>query len=216
MLRLTIYQETAHFRIPTIGNPYMSYLLPPPSTIYGFLRRITNYESINYQNTDLSIQGKYDGFSIEKERLILETKKEIKTNIIPIQKLHKAKWIIHIKFRSEEYETYILEALNNPNCVLRLGRTEDLIIDYKIEKIEIKEMNFGNLDFEYLNYSIYRKWDKGKDFKGQLFSMFLDSEVDESLRITGYKPIQLIYSSIWSARDDIKIWDGKYLISWLI
>lgn len=213
MLRLTIYQETAHFRIPTIGNPYMSYLLPPPSTIYGFLRKITNYKSINYQNTQLSIQGKYEGVSIEKERLILETKKEKKTNIIPIQKLHNANWIIHIK--SEKYETDICEALNNLNCVLRLGRTEDLIIDYKIEKIEIKEMNLGNLDFEYLNYSIYRKWDKGKDFKGQLFSMFLDSEVDESLRIIGYKPIQLIYSSIWSVRGDINIWDGEYLISWL-
>ncbi|MGC8771402.1 MAG: CRISPR-associated protein Cas5 [Brevinematia bacterium] len=215
MLRLTIYQETAHFRIPTIGNPYMSYLLPPPSTIYGFLRRITNYESINYQNTDLSIQGKYDGVSIEKERLILETKKEMKTNIIPIQKLYNAKWIIHIN-STDNVEDDILTSLEKPNCVLRLGRTEDLIIDYEIEKIEIKEMGLENLDFVYLNYSIYRKWDKGKDFKGQLFSMFLDSEVDESLRITGYKPIQLIYSSIWSARDDIKIWDGKYLISWLI
>jgi len=56
MLRLEIYQETAHFRIPTIGMPYLSYPLPPPSTIYGFLRAITDYESINYQNTKLSIQ----------------------------------------------------------------------------------------------------------------------------------------------------------------
>jgi len=214
LLRLTVYQEVAHFRIPTIGNPYMTYLLPPPSTIYGFLRRITNYKSINYQNTQLSIQGKYEGFSIEKERLILETKKEMKTNIIPIQKLYNSKWIIHIK-SSDKIEDDILTAFEKPNCVLRLGRTEDLIIDYKIEKIEIKEVGLENLDFEYLNYSIYRKWDKGKYFKGQLFSMFLDSEVDESLRIIGYKPIQLIYSSIWNARDDIKIWDGLYLISWL-
>lgn len=213
MLRLIIYQETAHFRIPTIGNPYMTYLLPPPSTIYGFLRKITNYKSINYLNTKLSIQGKYDGVSIEKERLILETKKEIKTNIIPIQKLYRTEWIIHV---NSEYEGDILEGFNNSSCILRLGRTEDLIIDYKIENVKEKEYkNSSNLNFEYMNYSIYRKWERNETFKGQLFSMFLDSEVDKELKIIGYKPIQLIYSSIDSARKSIKSWDGEYIISWL-
>ena len=76
MIRLEIYQETAHFRIPTVGNPYISYPLPPPSTIYGFLRAITDYESINPENTKLSIQGSYKSVSIEKEQLILETKRK--------------------------------------------------------------------------------------------------------------------------------------------
>ncbi|MFN3788026.1 MAG: CRISPR-associated protein Cas5, partial [Sulfurihydrogenibium azorense] len=76
MLRLKIYQESAHFRMPTIGTPYLSYPLPPPSTVYGFLRFITDYRSINFENTKLSIQGSYKGVSFEKERLILDTKKE--------------------------------------------------------------------------------------------------------------------------------------------
>ncbi len=212
MLRLEIYQETAHFRIATIGNPYLSYLLPPPSTIYGFLRKMTNYESINYTNTKLSIQGRYEAVSLEKERLVLETKKEIKTNIIPIQKLHNAKWIIHIN-SSQDFESKIKNAFGSFSGVLRLGRTEDLIIDYAI--IEIKEKTIENNINIKEDYFIYRKWEKGKDFKGQLFSMFLDSEVDENKKIIGYKPIQLIYSSVGNVKNEIKTCDGGYLVSWI-
>jgi len=212
LLRLEIYQETAHFRIATIGNPYLSYLLPPPSTIYGFLRKMTNYESINYTNTKLSIQGRYEAVSLEKERLVLETKKEIKTNIIPIQKLHNAKWIIHIN-SSQDFENKIKNAFGSFSGVLRLGRTEDLIIDYAI--IEIKEKTIENNINIKEDYFIYRKWEKGKDFKGQLFSMFLDSEVDENKKIIGYKPIQLIYSSVGNVKNEIKTCDGGYLVSWI-
>ncbi|HOF12947.1 MAG TPA: CRISPR-associated protein Cas5 [Spirochaetota bacterium] len=209
MLRLIIYQETAHFRIATIGNPYLTYLLPPPSTIYGFLRKITNYKSINYQNTKLSIQGIYESISLEKERLTLETKREIKTNIIPIQKLHNSTWIIHI---DSVYDREIKEGINDYVGILRLGRVEDLIIDFSLEEIMISDNDYKNIDVDYF---IYKKWEQGKDFKGQLFSMFIDSEVDEKLNIIGYKPVQLIYSSVYSSLDEIKCSDGKYLVSWI-
>lgn len=209
MLRLIIYQETAHFRIATIGNPYLTYLLPPPSTIYGFLRKITNYKSINYQNTKLSIQGIYESISLEKERLTLETKREIKTNIIPIQKLHNSTWIIHI---DSVYDREIKEGINDYVGILRLGRVEDLIIDFSLEEIMISDNDYRNIDVDYF---IYKKWEQGKDFKGQLFSMFIDSEVDEKLNIIGYKPVQLIYSSVYSSLDEIKCSDGKYLVSWI-
>jgi len=211
-LRLIFYQETAHFRIATIGNPYLSYLLPPPSTVYGFLRKITDYESINYKNTYLSIQGFHKGVSLEKERLILETKKEIKTNIISIQKLHEVKWIIHIK-SEESLESKIENFLNEYKGVLRFGRTEDLIIDYCLERVEENEKISSEEDA--LKNNIYLSWNKGERFKGQLFSMFLDSEVDENLKIIGYKPIQLIYCSAYSVKDKLKITDGEYYISWI-
>ena len=209
MLRLIVYQETAHFRIATIGNPYLTYLLPPPSTIYGFFRKITNYKSINYQNTKLSIQGIYESISLEKERLTLETKREIKTNIIPIQKLHNSTWIIHI---DSVYDREIKEGINDYVGILRLGRVEDLIIDFSLEEIMISDNDYKNIDVDYF---IYKKWEQGKDFKGQLFSMFIDSEVDEKLNIIGYKPVQLIYSSVYSSLDEIKCSDGKYLVSWI-
>lgn len=216
MLRLIIYQETAHFRIATIGNPYMSYFLPPPSTVYGFLRRIANYESINYKNTSLSIQGYHNGVSLEKERLILETKKEIKTNIISIQKLHEVKWVIHIK-SNEELENKIINSFKKYKGILRFGRTEDLIIDYCLEKVEENERLLSDKAESILNNKIYLKWDMNSNekFQGQLFSMSLDSEIDENLRINGYKPIQLIYCSVYAAKDKLRITDGEYYISWI-
>ena len=191
----------------------MSYLLPPPSTVYGFLRKIANYESINYKNTQLSIQGFHKGVSFEKERLILETKKEIKTNTISIQKLHEVKWIIHIK-SSEDLENKIVDSFKEYKGILRFGRTEDLIIDFCLERVEEKSLAEEE---NALKNKIYLPWSKNSNekFKGQLFSMFLDSEVDENLKIVGYKPIQLIYCSVYSAKDKLKKTDGEFYISWI-
>ena len=210
MIRLAIYQETAHFRIPTIGNPYLSYPLPPPSTIYGFLRAITDYESINYKNTKLSIQGSYNAVSFEKEQLILETKKEIKTNIIPIQKLHQCKWIIHVK---SPFEEKIVSNLRETSKILRLGRREDLIIDISTMK-QVKELNFK--DFEtFENKKIYTVWRKNEEVDGSLFKMALDTEVNKKNEIIGYKPVSLLYLSTFNLSQFVKIYDGKYLIEWI-
>ena len=213
MIRLEIYQETAHFRIPTIGNPYLTYPLPPPSTVYGFLRFITDYESINPENTKLSIQGNFEGISIEKEQLLLETKKEIKTNIIPTQKLHQCRWIIHIK--SPLFEEKIIEALGNSSKILRLGRKEDMIIDIFV-KTGLEELNFNRREDEYdKKLKIYKKWQQNEDSEGSLFKMALDTKVDDNKEIVGYIPVNLIYISTRKLSKSAKTFDGKYLIEWI-
>jgi len=216
MLRLEIYQETAHFRIATIGMPYLSYPLPPPSTVFGFLRAITDYESINYQNTTISIQGVYKSSSLEKEQLILQTKKEIKTNIIPIQKLHQCKWIIHIK---SPFEEKIKNAIQNSSKILRLGRKEDLVIDINLYDVEEQKFDsFYNLpktEIEGIKLKTYKNWNKDEDAKGSLFKMALDTVINEQKEIIGYKPINLIYLNIDNIKDQIKTYDGEYLINWI-
>lgn len=216
MLRLEIYQETAHFRIATIGIPYLSYPLPPPSTVFGFLRAITDYESINYQNTKLSIQGVYKSTSLEKEQLILQTKKEIKTNIIPIQKLHQCKWIIHI---NSQFEEKIKNAIQNSSKILRLGRKEDLVIDINLYDVEEQEFDklkiFPKTEIEGIKLKTYKNWNKDEDTKGSLFKMALDTVVNQQKEIIGYKPINLIYLNIDNIKDHIKSYDGEYLINWI-
>lgn len=60
ILRLKIYQENAHFRIPTSGAPapLLTYPLPPPSTVLGFLRKITRivawYKFVLIDNASIS------------------------------------------------------------------------------------------------------------------------------------------------------------------
>ena len=213
MIRLEIYQETAHFRIPTIGNPYLTYPLPPPSIVYGFLRFITDYESINPENTRLSIQGNFEGISIEKEQLLLETKKEIKTNIISIQKLHQCRWVIHIK--SPLFEEKIIEALGNSSKILRLGRKEDMIIDIFV-KTGLEELNFNRREDEYdKKLKIYKKWQQNEDSEGSLFKMALDTKVDDNKEIVGYIPVNLIYISTRKLSKSAKTFDGEYLIEWI-
>jgi CRISPR-associated protein Cas5t len=219
MIRLEIYQETAHFRIPTIGRPCLSYPLPPPSTIYGFLRFITNYKSINPKNTKLSIQGKFEGVSMEKEQLLIERLKrsknkiEITSNIISIQKLHQCKWIIHIK--SPQFEEEIIKALENPSKILRLGRKEDMIIDIFV-KTGLEELNFNRREDEYdKKLKIYKKWQQNEDLEGSLFKMALDTKVDDNKEIVGYIPVNLIYISTRKLSKSAKTFDGKYLIEWI-
>jgi len=220
MIRLKIYQETAHFRIPTIGNPYLSFPLPPPSSVYGFLRNLTDFESINYLNTQLSIQGCYKSSSFEVERLILERENSKKkkaskdTNIIPIQKLHECTWIIHIK---SPFEDKIVSSIRKSPKIFRLGRQEDLIIDIDIETNLQEKPIEETLMSEYLDESmnIYLKWDKTKNQTGSLFSMALDTIVNSKKEIVGYKQISLVYMKANRAKEHIKIFDGKYLVSWL-
>jgi len=223
MIRLEIYQESTHFRIPTVGNPLLSYPLPPPSTVYGFLRAITNYESINFENTKLSIQGTYKSVSFEKEKLVLLTRTETKTNIIPIQKLHQCSWVIHIK-SSKEFENKIINALKNPSRILTLGRREDLIIDFNVFTVEEEPLN-NSRKVTQNTTRIYKTLNNDEDIKkGSIFRMALDSVVDETKKIVAYKPISLIYLDVKklipSRFDDnkkhSKTYDGKYLIEWII
>jgi CRISPR-associated protein Cas5t len=223
MLRLEIHQESAHFRIPTVGNPFLSYPLPPPSTVYGFLRAITNYESINFENTRLSIQGTYKGVSFEKERLVLRTKTETKTNIIPIQKLHQCSWVVHIK-SSKEFENKIINALKNTSRILSLGRREDLIIDFNVFTVEEKPLDKSK-KITHKTTKIYKTWNENEDIKeGSIFRMALDTIVDENKKIIAYKQISLIYmgvknlipSQFYDKKQHSKTYDGEYLIEWII
>ncbi|MGC9007022.1 MAG: CRISPR-associated protein Cas5 [Sulfurihydrogenibium sp.] len=213
MIRLKIYQESAHFRIPTIGNPYLSYPLPPPSTVYGFLRAITGYESINSENTRLSIQGRFEGISFEKEQLILTTLEETKTNIIPIQKLHQCNWVIHI---DSKFEDKIVSCITKSPKALRLGRKEDLIIDIQVDYVDKIEFNKDEHQCDEKN-KIYKlwNWNQEKDIKGSLFRISLDTIVNEKKEIIGYKYVNLIYTSVFNLLKDSKTFDGQYIIEWL-
>ena len=212
MLRLEIYQETAHFRIPTIGNPYLSYPLPPPSTVYGFLRAITGYEKINPVNTKISIQGKFNAPSFEKERLLLEKKKDIKPNIVSIQKLHQCFWIIHV---DSPHEEKIVCGVQNSSRILRLGRKEDLIIDISLntdlETVEFKRETCSYRDI----FKIYVPWEQDKEINGSLFRIALDSKLNEKNEISGYEFVNLIYTSTRKFSKVAKVYDGEYLISWI-
>lgn len=183
MLRIEIKQSTACYHIPEIGNPILSYPLVPPSTVLGLLRFVCDYESINYQNTQIAISGSYE----TKTRHIvtnhitgISDNGIYKSNIIPTEKLYNISCLIHIKSK-EEFEDKIKRNLYK---AIRLGRKEDLITEIKCDELnEAKETDAEDLDVtQVINVSdyLYVPFDKNKDI-GALSAMRVSLDSDKTL-----------------------------------
>jgi len=134
----------------------------------------------------LAISGKYQGVSIEKERLYLEKSKGSSQNIISIQCLHQVRSVVFV-VTPFEFENKIVNGFNTFSGAMRLGRQEDLIIDYSISKIDddVKRLTYPSEFCAYANFT--------NDRSGALFNMPYDSLVDENKNITGYRFINLLY-----------------------
>lgn len=151
-LRLSIKQKTACYRIPTTsGGVWLSYPLPPYSTIYGFLRAICNQkeetdQSINYRNTYLSISGKYETTYFDLQTM----HKTVNTEPYRIQTLYNVDLIIYI-VTDELRLNLIRDALKNPPFSLSLGRKEDLITQIKVDPTQIiyNEIDLDKIDGNY-------------------------------------------------------------------
>ena len=226
MLRVKIIQETAHFRIPTIGVINITYPLPPPSTVYGFLRHATDLP-INAGNTKIAIQGSYEGSSIEIEKLIEEKGGKTTSNVIRTQILYGCEWIIHLK-SEPEFENEILSRLENSGKITRFGRTQDLIIDFSVEEVEEKELSVyvltedGNDIQNKSNYYVNpEKMDleySSKYVSGSMYLVPFDTDFKDNK--TRYKHIfkRLIYTDAdIQVNDDYKdkTYDGKYVVCWI-
>lgn len=171
MLYLKIRQEIACYRIPTVGNVWATFPLPQPSTIFGMLRAITGYMSINYLNTRLAIAGSYQSVNNHIETMTLTSVKEIKINIVPIQLLLDVNLSIYIDSFSEA-EQAIYE---NQLKVGRLGRSEDIVVDIVVER-GVTTALVANREVISSNYSMLIPFSEG--LEGQVFRMALDIDKD--------------------------------------
>lgn len=171
MLHLKLRQETACYRIPTIGNVWATFPLPQPSTIFGMLRAITGYMSVNYLNTRLAIAGSYQSVNNHIETMTLTSVKEIKTNIVPIQLLLDVNLSIYIDTYPEAEQAIYENQLN----VGRLGRSEDIVTDVAIER-NITTVFVDNRNVTPNNYSMLVPF--SENLEGQVFRMALDIDKD--------------------------------------
>ncbi len=133
MIRIDIFQPIACYRIPEIGNPMLSFPLVPPATMYGLLRYITGYLSINKDNTRLAISGKYEGKTrhiVINHQTTQGDKGKYKSNKIPIEELYNISHFIHV---DSPYEKEIVGAIYNAQ---RMGRREDVITSIACCKVE--------------------------------------------------------------------------------
>lgn len=138
MIRIDIRQPFALFKMVEIGNPLLSYPLAPPSTVFGFLRKITGGESINYQNTRLAISGHYAGIArhIVQNHMRRKGDSKYMSNVIPTEDLFDA--VHHIHVDSPRFENAIEKSVGNAR---RLGRTENLITSVEITRVSAAEVS---------------------------------------------------------------------------
>jgi CRISPR-associated protein Cas5t len=167
LLRLKIFQPSAHYRVPFTFSRRHTYPIPPFSTIIGLICNVLGID--NQENEDfkqlknglsLSIYGKYDFLNKEyiwfrnlskeshKSRFGDTESRSINQLIehpggqlpIKIDVLENVRLLIYIKHTDENFLNKIKEAFENPVkriYPLHLGRAEDLLIFEEIKIIEI-------------------------------------------------------------------------------
>lgn len=138
MIRIDIFQPIACYRIPEIGNPMLSFPLAPPATVYGLLRHITGYLSINKDNTRLAISGKYEGKTrhiVINHQTTQGDKGKYKSNKVPIEELYNISHFIHV---DSPYEEKIVDSIHNAQ---RMGRMEDVITSVACCEVEVTTKN---------------------------------------------------------------------------
>jgi CRISPR-associated protein Cas5t len=167
LLRLKIFQPSAHYRVPFTFLRRHTYPIPPFSTIIGLICNVLGID--NQENEDfkqlknglsLSIYGKYDFLNKEYIWFRNLSKKSHKSRFgdtksrsinqliehpggqlpIKIDVLENVRLLIYIKHTDENFLNKIKEAFENPVkriYPLHLGRAEDLLIFQEIKIIEI-------------------------------------------------------------------------------
>lgn len=228
MLRIEIFQQTACYRIPQMGNPILTFPLAPPSTVFGLLRYITSYMSINKDNTRVAISGNYESklrHIVTNHITGISDNEKYKSNIISTEELYNIKHIIHINSNEPTIEKTIKD---NINKATRLGRKEDLIIDISCtecdensnSKIDFLNIDLGNI--KNINNYIYIPFNEKTSSMDALamFNTPLDS--DKSLLDAGFLKmyyVKVLYFKvlrILSNNNICNIDNDGYLYAWLI
>jgi len=220
MLRIEIFQQNACFRIAEMGNPILTYPLSPPSTVFGLLRYITSYKSINYSNTKIAISGIYES----KIRHILinhitgiSDDGKYKSNKIPTEELFNIRHIIHID-TEEEFEKDIQE---NISKAIRFGRKEDLIIEVFSKKVNKGEFRENFSEIKNITYYFYIPFENYKSLDSlAIFNLPVDSDkdlLDDGFLKMYYKKVLFlkIQRFVMKQNNDFKIDSDGYLYEWL-
>jgi len=169
ILKLKIYQPTAHYRIPFTFVRRHTYPIPPYSTVIGLICNILGIENQEDENFEklknglsLAIYGKYEFLNREylwlrnlnkeehsrrfgcPENRIINQIPEHPGGQIPtrIDVLEDVNLLIYIKHNDEKFLEEIKNNIKNPQkriSPIHLGRAEDLVIFKEIEIVNIEK-----------------------------------------------------------------------------
>lgn len=185
-VRLSIYQQTANYRIPNHYSVRLSYPLPPFSTVIGMIHTACGFKE--YHAMDVSIQGSYasehidlntgysfNGGAFDETRHQLKIKGKEKDigicrGLLRTHILNDVNLIIYIHPEKEEDIELIANALKDPDKFLSLGRHEDLV---RIDYVDIVDMDHADedLDYDFKEYAYVPAEEYEGEFAGTLYNL---------------------------------------------
>lgn len=177
VIRLTIYQPSAHYRIPFSFQRRFTYPIPPHSTVKGFLCNIMGIQDDQSQTyktlfsgLSIGIFGKYQSIvkeyvwfrnlSADSHKKRFQTAKNRTVDGIPqhpggqmpvaVDVLHEITLILYITHTDTTFQKDILKCFQEPkkfNSILHLGRSEDWLVFEDISEIEPVEKPIRKLPY---------------------------------------------------------------------
>ncbi|AEH23308.1 CRISPR-associated protein Cas5 family [Thermodesulfobacterium geofontis OPF15] len=169
VLKLKIYQPTAHYRILFTFARRHTYPIPPYSTVIGFICNVLgirdqwdeNFEKLK-EGLSLAIYGNYEYLNREyvwfrtldkdshigrfgwQENRFIDQLPEHPGGQIPtrVDVLENVKLVIYIRHEDENFIEILKNAFENPSnriYPIHLGRAEDLVVFEEIKTLNIKE-----------------------------------------------------------------------------
>jgi CRISPR-associated protein Cas5t len=169
VLKLKIYQPTAHYRIPFTFARRHTYPIPPYSTVIGFICNVLGIRDQQDENFDklkeglsLAIYGNYEYLNREyvwfrnlkkdshvsrfgySENRFIDQFPEHPGRQIPtrVDVLENVRLVIYIRHEDENFIEILKNAFENPSnriYPIHLGRAEDLVVFEEVKNINIKE-----------------------------------------------------------------------------
>lgn len=159
LIRLKIFQPSAHFRKQeTVSKYRSSYKLPPYSTVIGFIHNMCGLKE--YVDMDISIQGRYENvyndlatvYFYNQKGQYDDTRHNIKyfhpehdkdqgaiKSIMTYETIFMLNLVVHIHVKDETKKDLILKGLQNPAKTPVLGRAEDLALIEEVSLVEVKD-----------------------------------------------------------------------------
>lgn len=149
VLKIKIFQETACYKKPFALKVAETYPLPPYSTVKGLFHKLIDAKEFFPFN--ISVQGTYECV-VNNYQTMLFFKDDLNATTMPlnVNLLYNVNLIIHVFYPDEKVLTNLYDRLTAPNEYLSLGRREDLAIVTDLKFVELKLVDFEDLDEPYI------------------------------------------------------------------
>lgn len=151
ILKIKLFQPRTNYRIPSAYQTRLSYLVPPYSTVIGFLCSATKIPVDYFQNASMGIYTKIGGEVYETVLFDSWRKGEDAPFKVPVKVEHllNVEVLIYLSLKEDAID-FLLQRFENPDPFY-LGSADNSALIEAIEIVEKPELNY----FSVLEYNAF-------------------------------------------------------------